>query len=172
MVAGASKRAWVSWLSAIADPRVDAIIPLADDLLNIKAALKHMYQSLGNNWPIAFSPYYNEAIDTQIDTPAFEQLMQIEDPLRYLGTPYEARLSVEKYLVNSSGDDFYAADNSSLYHDRLPGDKTLRVVPNADHAGILKYTKDSLIPFVKRMQQSKALPSIGSEIVRSPATTP
>ncbi|MCW7762778.1 PhoPQ-activated pathogenicity-related family protein [Photorhabdus luminescens] len=160
IVSGASKRGWTTWLSAIADTRVDAIVPFIIDILDTRAAFKHIYKSYGKNWPIAFYPYYQEHVDEKVDTPAFAKLMQIEDPLQYLGSIYESRLAIPKYIVNASGDDYYAADNARFYYDALPGDKSLRVAPNSDHRGIGNFTEQSLITFINRLQQSIPLPKL------------
>lgn len=107
MVTGASKLGWVAWLTALSDLDVDAVIHFAMDLLDTKNSLKHMYKSYGQNWPIAFYPYYNQDIDQQIDTDAFESLMTLEDPITYLNTEMDNRLDIDKYIINASGDDFY-----------------------------------------------------------------
>jgi PhoPQ-activated pathogenicity-related protein len=167
IVSGISKRAWVSWLDVTADPRIDAVVPFASDLLNTRDMMKLMYRSYGNNWPIAFYPYYAENIDKHIDTQAFTWLMQIEDPLQYLGTPYSSRLTIPKYMVNASGDDFYTPDSSQLYFEKLPGapsDKVLRTVPNSSHSGIRNATIDSLTTFVNRIQHGISLPVIRSSL--------
>ncbi|EHE1607075.1 PhoPQ-regulated protein [Salmonella enterica] len=111
IVTGISKRGWTAWLSAIADPDVEAIVPFAIDLLDIDASLEHIYQSYGGNWPITFYPYYQQGIDEKIKTHSFSQLRQIIDPLRYLNTVYQPRLAIPKYIINASGDDFFVPDN-------------------------------------------------------------
>lgn len=158
IVSGISKRGWTTWLAAIADPRIDAIVPFAIDLLGTTATLKHMYQSYGGNWPAVFHPYYQERIDEKIATPEFFKLMQIEDPLQYLGSMYESRLAIPKYIINASGDDFYVPDNSKFYYEKLPGKKSLRVAPNSDHRGIAKFAEQSLTAFIRRFQHSTPLP--------------
>lgn len=108
-------KAWVDhWLSAIADPDVEAIVPFAIDLLDIDASLEHIYQSYGGNWPITFYPYYQQGIDEKIKSPTFTQLRQIIDPLRYLNTIYQPRLAIPKYIINASGDDFRTRQHSLL----------------------------------------------------------
>ncbi|EAP9889383.1 PhoPQ-regulated protein, partial [Salmonella enterica] len=121
IVTGISKRGWTAWLSAIADPDVEAIVPFAIDLLDIDASLEHIYQSYGGNWPITFYPYYQQGIDEKIKTHSFSQLRQIIDPLRYLNTVYQPRLAIPKYIINASGDDFFVPDNSRFYYSKLPG---------------------------------------------------
>lgn len=167
IVTGASKRAWAAWLSAISNPDVVAIVPFVIDLLNTQQSLQHMYRSYGNHWPIAFAPYYLQSIDQRINTPPFTRLMQIEDPLAYLNTPYGHRLNIEKYLINASGDDFYVPDNSHFYYPYLPENKSLRVVPNSTHGGILSVSEQSLIGFVRRFQQGTRLPRIDEKRINT-----
>ncbi|MFT8210367.1 MAG: PhoPQ-activated pathogenicity-related family protein [Symbiopectobacterium sp.] len=160
IVTGASKRGWSSWLTFISDPDVDAVVPFVIDLLDTRVALTHMYRSYGGNWPIVFYPYYQQGIDKAIDTPAFQELMKIEDPMQYLAAGQITQLNKTKYIVNASGDDFYATDNARFYYDALPGEKSLRVVPNTNHNGILKHVERTLITFVNRFLKNKPLPQI------------
>lgn len=167
MVTGVSKRGWAAWLTALSDPDVDAIIPVAFDLLNTKKSLEHMYQSYGENWPVAFYPYYQQGIDRQIDTDKFASLMTLEDPLTYLNTDMGDRLKIDKYIINASGDDFYVPDNSHFYYGQLPGQKSLRVVPNSSHYGIVSVTERSLTTFVNRFQNGQKLPEITEKVQNS-----
>lgn len=147
-------------MSAIADPDVEAIVPFAIDLLNIDASLEHIYQSYGGNWPITFYPYYQQGIDKKIKSSSFRQLIQIIDPLRYLNTVYHSRLAIPKYIINASGDDFYVPDNTRFYYSKLPGVKSLRIVPNMSHYLINEITEETLVPFINRFQSRKTLPEL------------
>lgn len=160
IVTGISKRGWTAWLSAIADPDVEAIVPFAIDLLDIDASLEHIYQSYGGNWPITFYPYYQQGIDEKIKTHSFSQLRQIIDPLIYLNTVYQPRLAIPKYIINASGDDFFVPDNSRFYYSKLPGVKSLRIVPNTSHYSIKQITEESLVTFINRFQDKKTLPQV------------
>lgn len=164
IVTGASKRGWAAWLTALSDPDVGAVVPFAMDLLNTQKSLEHMYQSYGKNWPVAFYPYYNQGIDRQIGTDKFARLMRLEDPLTYLNTDMGDRLKIDKYIINASGDDFYVPDNSHFYYGLLPGSKSLRVVPNSTHNGILSVAEQSLITFVNRFQEKQKLPEITENV--------
>ncbi len=164
VVSGISKRAWASWLTAIVDPRVDAVVPFAVDLLSMRDGLVHMYRTYGGNWPLAFRPYYLEEVDRRIETKEFSQLIRIEDPLSYLGTRYDSRFEIQKYIVNASGDDFFVPDNASFYYDKLPGAKALRMVPNSSHNGIRNVSVDSLTTFVNRLQNGIALPETNARL--------
>ena len=160
IITGASKRAWTAWLTALSNPDVEAIVPFVFDLLNTQKGLSHMYYSYGQNWPIAFAPYYQADIDHQIENSNFTQFMQIEDPLQYMYPTHTNQTNITTYIINASGDDFYVPDNSRFYFNDLSTDKTLRVAPNSDHHGILNFTESSLIPFLNRYQNYKASPNI------------
>ncbi|ECK3029387.1 PhoPQ-regulated protein, partial [Salmonella enterica] len=160
IITGISKRGWTAWLSAITDPDVEAIVPFAIDLLDIDASLEHIYQSYGGNWPITFYPYYQQGIDEKIKSYPFSQLRQVIDPLRYLNTIYQPRLAIPKYIINASGDDFFVPDNTRFYYKKLPGVKSLRIVPNTSHYSIKDITEESLVPFINRFQSKKTLPQV------------
>ena len=55
--------------------------------------------------------------------------MRIEEPYEY-----RERLTMPKFIVNASGDQFFLPDSSRFYFDDLRGEKHLRYVPNADHS--------------------------------------
>jgi PhoPQ-activated pathogenicity-related protein len=160
IASGASKRGWTAWLAAIADERVHAIVPFAIDILGMDKVLEHTRQAYGGNWPLAFFDYHHEGITRQIKTEKFARLLKIEDPLSYLNSAYAPRLSIPKYIVNASSDDFFLPDNSEFFFDPLPGPKALRVTPNASHYGIKQFVENSLIPVINRWQQDRALPVI------------
>ncbi|MFA0922672.1 PhoPQ-activated pathogenicity-related family protein [Xanthomonas fragariae] len=160
ILAGASKRGWASWHATIADQRVEAVVPFVIDILNMPAVLDHTYRAYGGNWPIAFNAYAKQGITSQLHTPAFAQLVQLQDPLSYLYTPYRKRLAVPKYIVNASGDDFFLPDNTQFFYHALPGSKALRMVPNSAHNGIRASMVDTLAPFVTRLQQQRPLPEV------------
>lgn len=160
IVTGTSKRGWATWLSAVSDPDVDAIVPFVIDVLDTGKVMGNIYRSYGGNWPIAFAPYYNQGIDLTTHSADFDKLMKIEDPLQYMGTAYQSRLAIPKYIVNASGDDFFVPDNSRFYYDRLPGIKSLRIAPNTGHMGIIDFIDQSLVPFVNRIQDNRPLPQV------------
>ena len=165
IASGASKRAWAAWLSAIADERINAVVPFVIDVLSTDKVLEHTYQSFGKNWPLAFYDYYQEGVIRQRHTENFKKLLKIEDPLAYLDSAYAQRLSIPKYIVNASSDDFFVPDNSDHYFDQLPGPKSLRVAPNASHTGIRQFVENSLISVINRWQQNRPLPTITTRTV-------
>ncbi|SBV50507.1 hypothetical protein XBLMG947_1287 [Xanthomonas bromi] len=152
ILAGASKRGWASWHATIADQRVEAVVPFVIDVLNMPAVLEHMSHTYGGNGPIAFNAYAKQGITSQLQTPAFAQLMQLQDPLSYVRTPYRKRLAVPKYIVNASGDDFFLPDNTQFFYNALPGSKALRVLPNSAH-NLRASIVDTLAPFITRLHR-------------------
>ncbi|KQN51957.1 PhoPQ-regulated protein [Serratia sp. Leaf50] len=160
IVAGASKRGWATWLTAISDPNVVAVVPFVIDVLNTKSAILNMYKTYGGNWPIAFAPYYNQGIDRLVNNPDFLKMLNIIDPMQYVGTRAQSGLAIPKYIVNASGDDFFPPDNSRFYYEKLPGIKSLRIAPNTGHIGIQDYIQQSLIAFINRLQDGRPLPVI------------
>lgn len=126
-VTGASKRGWTTWLTGAVDSRVAAIMPMVIDVLNIDEQMRHHFAAYG---------YYSEAIHDyvdldvidRIDTPPGQALLEIVDPHEY-----RPRYTMPKYLLNSTGDQFFLPDSAQFYHRDLPGEKYLRYVPNTDH---------------------------------------
>ncbi len=127
VVAGASKRGWTTWMTAVADDRVVAIVPIVIDVLNIDPSLRHHGQAYGF-WAEAIGNYYQHRILQRFDHPRLQDLYALVDPFAYRG-----RLTMPKYIVNGSGDQFFLPDSSQFYFDQLPGEKLIRYVPNADH---------------------------------------
>ncbi len=161
---GISKRGWAIWHASLADNRIAAVVPFVADKLNLNEVLEHTYQVYGKNWPLAFMPYYRAGLGQERYTANFQKLMAIEDPVHYLKSAYANRLTIPKYIINASGDDFFVPDNARFYIDKLPGPTALRVAPNAGHAGIKQYTQQTLVTFVNRIQRSSSLPSMTNEL--------
>ena len=134
ILSGASKRGWAVWLAALEDSRVEAIVPIVIDILNTQQAITHICQSYGGSCPPAFRDYEEEGITAMVNTKAFMELMQIEDPFSYYNSKYKNRLAIPKYIINASGDDFFVPDSSRWYFSRLPGSSNyIRYLPNAMH---------------------------------------
>lgn len=128
VVTGASKRGWTTWTTAAVDPRVVGIIPMVIDILNVEVSMAHHYRAYGF-WAPAIQDYVNMGIPDWFGTPQMAALMEIEDPYAYLG-----RFKMPKFILNSTGDQFFLPDSSQFYFDALPGVKYLRYVPNTSHS--------------------------------------
>ena len=128
VVAGASKRGWTTWTTAAVDRRVVAIAPLVIDLLNVEPSFIHHWRAYGF-WAPAVKDYVEQGIMEWRGTPQFRALMKLVEPYEY-----RARLTIPKFLINASGDQFFLPDSSQFYIRELPGETSLRYVPNADHS--------------------------------------
>jgi len=142
VVSGVSKRGWTTWLTAAhdgrlaeQDQRVRAIIPYVIDVLGFEDQMRHhrrayenVTQNMFGDYSDAIHDYVELNVIDRFDTPAGQSLIDIVDPRSYTG-----RLTMPKYIVNSTGDEFFLPDGSQFYFDDLPGKKYLRYVPNTNH---------------------------------------
>jgi len=128
VLAGGSKRGWTAWTTAAVDRRVVAIIPVVIDMLNISESFKHHYSVYGGYAP-AVGDYVKQGNINWMGTAQWDSLMAIVEPFEY-----RDRLSLPKYLLNSTGDEFFIPDSWKFYWHQLPGEKHLRYVPNSNHS--------------------------------------
>jgi PhoPQ-activated pathogenicity-related protein len=126
-VSGASKRGWTAWATAAVDRRVVAVAPIVIDMLNLEPSFAHHWRAYGA-WSDAISDYVEHGIMDWMGTREFRALMKIEEPYEY-----RERLTMPKFIVNASGDEFFLPDSSQFYFEELRGEKQLRYVPNAGH---------------------------------------
>src|SRR5262249_5091396 len=123
VVAGGSKRGWTAWLTAAVDPRVRAVIPVVIDVVHVPPCSAHPYESYGF-WAPAIGDYTHHKTFERSETPQYANLLKIEDPYYY-----RHRLTLPKFIVNASGDQYFPPDSSRYYFDDLQGPKYLRYVP-------------------------------------------
>ncbi len=172
VVAGGSKRGWTTWMTGAVDRRVVAIAPLVIDVLNVQESMRHHYAAYGF-WAPSVGDYTQHKIFQHLGTPEMAQLERLVDPYFY-----RDRLTMPKFIMNASGDQFFLPDSSQFYFDDLPGDKYLRYVPNADHSLDGSDAVTSLLAFYLTVLHHKPRPVVdwtfeddGSIVVRS-ATQP
>jgi PhoPQ-activated pathogenicity-related protein len=127
VVAGGSKRGWTTWLTGVVDPRVAAIVPIVIDVVNVRACKDNHYAAYGF-WAEAVGDYTRHHVHERMDSPQYTELLKIVDPYSYLD-----RLTMPKFVVNSSGDQYFPPDSSKFYFGDLKGVKYLRYVPNTKH---------------------------------------
>ena len=118
---------WTTWCTAAVDKRVAAIVPSSIDCLNNGLSMRHHVAVYGF-YTLAVGDYYRQHIMQQTTNPRMKLLYDIEDPYSY-----RDRLTMPKYIVNASGDQYFCPDSSQFYFDALPGEKYLRYVPNVAH---------------------------------------
>jgi len=155
VVSGGSKRGWTTWLVAVVDKRVIAIMPTVIDALNSEAITRHHFEAYGFFSP-ALKDYVNHGLfPDKIGTPEYRHILAIEDPYNYRRRD---RLKIPKYLVNASGDQFFLPDNSQFYFGDMPGEKYLRYVPNARHNLAGTDARESMVAFYETVLSGKRRP--------------
>ncbi|MFM2095873.1 MAG: hypothetical protein RIS70_2997 [Planctomycetota bacterium] len=152
VIAGGSKRGWTTWMTGAADPRVEAIVPIVIDVVNVELSLQHHAEVYGF-WAKAIGNYYQHHILQRPDHPRMRELYRIVDPYSYLD-----RLTMPKYVLNASGDQFFCPDSSQFYYEELQGEKLLRYVPNADHSLRNSDAIESLVAFYQLVINGKPRP--------------
>jgi PhoPQ-activated pathogenicity-related protein len=158
VVAGGSKRGWTTWLTGAVDPRVRAIVPVVIDVVNVRACKVNHYASYGF-WAPAIGDYTRHKIHERFDTPGYAKLLEIVDPYFY-----RHRLTMPKYIVNSSGDQYFPPDSSKFYYDDLQGPKYLRYVPNTNHSLAGSDAGDSILAFYRAVLNGSPLPKFSWKV--------
>src|SRR6185503_14933769 len=94
----------------------------------VEPSFQHYWEAYGF-WAPAVGDYVCMLLMDWSGSPEYRALMKIEEPFEY-----RERMTLPKFLINSSGDQFFLPDSAQFYFDRLPGVKYLRYVPNSDHS--------------------------------------
>ena len=127
VVTGFSKRGGITWFTGIVDPRVRAIAPGVFDILNMDEQVDHHFSAYGF-YSDALHDFVNYNILRRVRTPEGQSLMQVVDPIAY-----RERLTMPKFILNSSGDQFFTSDSARFYFDNLEGENLIRYVANTGH---------------------------------------
>ncbi len=152
VIAGGSKRGWTTWMTGAADRRVEAIVPIVIDVVNVDPSMRH-HAAVYGFWANAIGDYYNHRITERWGTPEFGKLLEVVDPYFH-----RDRLTMPKYIVNAAGDQFFCPDSSQFYFDDLKGEKLLRYVPNTDHSLRSSDAVESIAVFHQMILASKPRP--------------
>jgi PhoPQ-activated pathogenicity-related protein len=181
IVTGASKRGWTTWLTPAVDTRVVAIVPFVFDGLNLDQQLESQLdtyvgvtQDTFDGDSTAVQDYAMNGVFTFIGTPQMQSLLSIVDPNEYVD---RSTYDIPKYLVDSTGDQFFVPDAQFFFND-LPGQNYLRYVPNTDH-GLNTDAVVGGLNFEKAFLDGASLPQFtwnvsnsGATITLNSATTP
>jgi PhoPQ-activated pathogenicity-related protein len=127
VVTGFSKRGAATWLTAAVDPRVVAIAPGVFDILNMDEQVEHHFSAYGF-YSSALDDFVHYNVLRRVRTPEGQDLMKVVDPFEY-----KDRLTMPKFILNSSGDEFFTSDSVRFYFDALGGEKLIRYVANTGH---------------------------------------
>lgn len=109
VVSGASKRGWTTWTTAAVDPRVIAFVPIVIPVLNIVPNIGHQWRAYGD-WSFALDDYLDMGIMRHLNEPIFKELAAVVDPYSYL-----SRFKMPKYLICSTGDEFFLPDSLQFF---------------------------------------------------------
>lgn len=154
VVAGASKRGWTTWTTAVVDKRVIGIAPIVIDMLNVVPSFEHHWEAYGFYAP-AVGDYERNSIMTWKKSPEFQSLLKIVEPYEY-----RERLTLPKYIINSAGDEYFLPDSWKFYWNDLKGQKYLRYIPNSDHSLSGSNVVDSLSSFFNILVQGTGMPEL------------
>ena len=134
-VTGGSKRGWTTWLTAASDPRVSAMAPVVFDYLNANASVEFhervyadVEEGVIGGYAEAVFDYYQMGVFARMGTPRSDLLVEIVDPYSY-----RDRLTMPKYAINSSGDQFMPMASQFYIQDML-GPTYVRYMPNTGHS--------------------------------------
>ena len=154
VVAGASKRGWATWTTAIVDERVIAIIPVVIDMLNVESSFNHHWRCYGA-WSPAINDYINEGIMDWTGSKEYARLLELVEPYSFID-----QLTLPKFLINATGDEFFITDSWQFYWDDLVGDKYIQYVPNANHGLNGTYNLGSLVAFYNAVITESPIPKV------------
>jgi PhoPQ-activated pathogenicity-related protein len=127
VVAGGSKRGWTTWLTGAVDKRVRAIAPIVIDVLNMGPQMQHHFAAYGF-YSKAIGDYEQMKVLGQLESQGGASIRNFVDPYEY-----RDRYTMPKFLINSSGDQFFLCDSAQFYFKDLPGEKYLLYCANTDH---------------------------------------
>jgi len=153
VVSGGSKRGWTTWLTAAVDKRVVAIAPAVIDVLNMDESMRHHFAAYGF-YSQAIEDYGQMDIFSRLDTLEGQMLIKVVDPYEYR----DRYADIPKFLINSSGDQFFLPDSAQFYFHDLPGEKFLRYVPNTDHGLGNSDAPQSLLVFYQSILKNSPRP--------------
>ncbi len=152
-VAGASKRGWTTYLTAAVDDRVEAIVPIVIDMLNLVPQMRQQRQSYGK-YSRRIADYSERGLIEKLETEAGRRLVEIVDPYEY-----RERLTMPGLVVLGTNDPFWTVDAAGLYFGDLPGPKYLHYGANAGH-GVEPSSYPTLLGFLERVLSDRPMPEL------------
>lgn len=127
VVAGASKRGWTTWLTAAVDDRVEGIVPMVIDMLNIRAQTDWARKVYGTQSE-KIHDYVDLGLVREDETLEMKQLRRWIDPYTY-----RDRLTMPKLLLLGTNDPYWTVDALRHYWEELSEPKLLFQMPNTGH---------------------------------------
>lgn len=127
LVAGASKRGWTTWTVAAVDSRVVAACPIVMPIPDMVPNIASEWRAYGN-WSFALEPYERFDIFSWLfASPGAQLISDVVGPLTYFD-----RFTFPIWNIMAAGDEFTLPDSPRFWWHKLPGEKHLRIVANAE----------------------------------------
>jgi PhoPQ-activated pathogenicity-related protein len=110
-------------------------------------------------WPPALHDYVNDNVTRDLYTEQFGLLERIVDPISY-----RDRLTMPKFLVDSSGDQFFPPDTITVGYGWLRGPTYYRSVPNENHFMIHSNGVWNAVQFFRCMVEQQPYPELSWDV--------
>ena len=154
VLSGASKRGWAAWLVAAFDSRVNAIIPVVCDFLDLNKLIENMQKQENSKYITAgmlnfFKPY--------LKTPRMQKLINLVDPIGY-----QQFINMPKYIISSVCDKFVPPETNQGYLDNI-ANKNLRMFHDTGHYFVQNHSEllaSSIQSFYGAFLLGKKIPEI------------
>ena len=129
------------------------------NILNMDVQMKYtknvyegVTQQIVGGYPQTVQDYVNEGVFDDLDSSAFQSLLEIIDPYEY-----RDRLDMPKLMINSTGDEFFVPDSCKNFLNDIPGENYLRYQPNMGH-GVNSDGYTTLSQFYKAIVKGTDMP--------------
>ncbi len=152
IVSGGSKRGWTTWLCAAMDKRVEKIVPIVYDNLNLKEQMKNQITQWGNYSP-AIGDYSEKGLPQILQSPAGEKLAQYIDPYSYLD-----QITIPKIIVNGTNDPYWPLNALKLYYSELKGENYIVYEANNGHGVDAKRVQETVVAALLYSQEKSSFP--------------
>jgi PhoPQ-activated pathogenicity-related protein len=153
VVAGGSKRGWTTWLTGAVDKRVRAIAPIVIDVLNMGPQMQHHFAAYGF-YSQAIGDYEQMKVLGRMDSQGGSNIRNFVDPYEY-----RDRYTMPKFIINSSGDQYFLCDSAQFYFKDLPANKYLLYCANTNHGLNGSNADKALTAWYSALLTGRELPS-------------
>ncbi len=158
VVAGGSKRGWTTWLTAAVDKRVRAFAPIVIDVLNLGPQIQHHLAAYGFYSP-AIGDYERMKLLDLAGAQSAVEMLKLVDPYEY-----RVRYTMPKFVINSSGDQYFPCDSAQFYYKDLPAPKQLLYNPNTEHSLSGSGVEKALLAWYMAILKGSPLPEFSWDI--------
>jgi PhoPQ-activated pathogenicity-related protein len=153
VVTGGSKRGWTTWLTGAVDKRVRAIAPIVIDVLNMGPQMQHHFAAYGF-YSQAIGDYEQMKVLNRMDSQGGSNIRNFVDPYEY-----RDRYTMPKFIINSSGDQYFLCDSAQFYYKDLPANKYLLYCANTEHGLNGSNADKALLAWYTAVLTGRELPS-------------